>query len=380
MIRRSALVVVFASLVLSAEEAIGATQSDPIRGHVAMVLGDSEGDDQYLFGHVSQIQVAEGRLFVLDALLGRIQVYSTSGEYLETYGRKGSGPGEFQDSWTFGVTSDGVIAVRDVGKKLYLVGTLNDGFSRSIPVPSLFSLREPIRTDTNGRFFDSFRVFADSTTPHELHGYDPDSVTPVQTFQLPMMHEEFVDVPTSAGPGRYVRVPFSPVLAWDVLPSGEVVFATGTDDKVHILGATGVVRSFEAGLPGLAVPRSIRADSIRAALELLRDPLSGAAARPDRKARRRLEAFPTYPPVMDLYIDSEGRVVVRHPTTDGSLLLSLHSASGDPLHRLEFSDTEGFTWLWKTGVFDGDRLFVVRRDQNGVHQVVSVTWRVAPRG
>lgn len=61
-------------------------------------IGVVEGDDEYQFGAIVSRGIAvdsHGRIFVLDAQAQKIRVFSGRGEYLQTIGGPGGGPGEF---------------------------------------------------------------------------------------------------------------------------------------------------------------------------------------------------------------------------------------------------------------------------------------------
>jgi hypothetical protein len=58
-------------------------------------IGSIEGDPEYQFGQVGFIAVdSRDRMFVIDAQAQEIRVFSPDGEYVQTIGRPGSGPGE----------------------------------------------------------------------------------------------------------------------------------------------------------------------------------------------------------------------------------------------------------------------------------------------
>ena len=61
-----------------------------------LIIG-SEKDDHYFFSSLRKIIADnDGRIYALDNKAARIQVYNKNGEYVETIGRKGQGPGEFE--------------------------------------------------------------------------------------------------------------------------------------------------------------------------------------------------------------------------------------------------------------------------------------------
>jgi hypothetical protein len=58
-------------------------------------IGAIEGDPEYLFGRIGSVGAdSRGRIFVLDAQAQHVRVYSSSGQYEETIGGPGTGPGE----------------------------------------------------------------------------------------------------------------------------------------------------------------------------------------------------------------------------------------------------------------------------------------------
>ena len=57
-----------------------------------------EDDDNYIFGVVSSIQADdEGNIYVCDIKLARVQKYDKNGRFLMTIGKKGQGPGEYEN-------------------------------------------------------------------------------------------------------------------------------------------------------------------------------------------------------------------------------------------------------------------------------------------
>jgi hypothetical protein len=81
-----------------------------IRNPVAPLFGDvkfdleqdlqigMEDDDNYVFGVISSIQVDDdGNIYVCDIKLTRVQKYDKNGRFLAMIGKKGQGPGEYEN-------------------------------------------------------------------------------------------------------------------------------------------------------------------------------------------------------------------------------------------------------------------------------------------
>src|SRR5687767_13361969 len=94
-----------ASLLLFTGICSGSCQPDlapvpadlPVLATIVTTIGGSESlPEQYLFGSVSSVATdALDRIYVADMMSSEIRVFSPQGEFLQTVGRPGQGPGEF---------------------------------------------------------------------------------------------------------------------------------------------------------------------------------------------------------------------------------------------------------------------------------------------
>ncbi len=79
-------------------------------------LGDERPEEA--FGEVRDAgRLSDGRVLVLDAQTQNIKVFSENGTYLDTWGRRGEGPGEFSGVWRLWVLPGDTIAVPDRGAR-----------------------------------------------------------------------------------------------------------------------------------------------------------------------------------------------------------------------------------------------------------------------
>ncbi|KPK95925.1 hypothetical protein AMJ80_02860 [bacterium SM23_31] len=83
--------------------------------------GSNETDENYWFFKPCDTAVdSEGNLYVLEWGTYRIQKYDPEGKFLATFGRKGQGPGEFQNPTDIDAYSDCNVYIRDSIKIIIL--------------------------------------------------------------------------------------------------------------------------------------------------------------------------------------------------------------------------------------------------------------------
>ena len=81
--------------ILNPAEAIDPPMTIPLEE--SFRLGGWDGGDDEFFGVIADIMEDEdGNLYVLDAQLNEIKIYDAEGNYLDSIGREGEGPGEFR--------------------------------------------------------------------------------------------------------------------------------------------------------------------------------------------------------------------------------------------------------------------------------------------
>lgn len=88
-------------------------------------IGAIEGDPDYQFGQIGFISVdSQRRLFVLDAQAQQVKVYSPDGQYEQTIGGKGGGPGEFVGA---------IFVLHGPGDTLFIPDVQNQRLNRFAP-------------------------------------------------------------------------------------------------------------------------------------------------------------------------------------------------------------------------------------------------------
>ena len=99
--------------------------------------GDSEDEDEF-FGVILQIATdTDGNIYVLDSQLSEVKVYDSNGEWTNSIGREGEGPGEFRRPNDMFMLQDGTIGVMQSvpGKIIKLTTTGDPAGDVALPEP-----------------------------------------------------------------------------------------------------------------------------------------------------------------------------------------------------------------------------------------------------
>lgn len=113
--------------------------NEPLYGEITfdleedLIIGNEE-DKNYMF-YKAQIPAvdSEGNILVLDSGNYRIQKYDKNGKYLQTIGRQGQGPGEFERPFILYLDADDNIYVYDMGRRNIQKFEKNGNFISSTP-------------------------------------------------------------------------------------------------------------------------------------------------------------------------------------------------------------------------------------------------------
>ena len=204
------------------------------------VRGDDD-DDEVMFGRVAQVVFdREDNLYVLDSQLSEINVFSLAGEYLETIGREGDGPGEFRSAFDMYLGPDGLLGlVRIFPGKVYQIGT--DGSpADDFPLPAV----EGYQLVYVGRANRDRVVIAGATQYRE--GGAQKQNTYLKAFdasgkELAHYYDETKD--TRYGEMKYEEKKFSDFTRrWALADDGRVAAATEFDAyRIHVWKADGTL-------------------------------------------------------------------------------------------------------------------------------------------
>ena len=81
-------------------------------------IGGADDREEYLFVEMSRIAIDDDdNIYILDRRGAHVKVFDSSGTYIRTIGRKGQGPGEFQNPIEMFITHDNEMVVEDFANR-----------------------------------------------------------------------------------------------------------------------------------------------------------------------------------------------------------------------------------------------------------------------
>ncbi len=213
--------------------------AEPLHGELALeleedlVIGGEEFDENYNFRRISDIEVDnEGNILVLDYMDCRIQKYDKEGKYLRTIGRKGEGPGEFQQPVRMYLTPGGKLYVSEP-RKIHVFDK-NQEYKRSI-IPDSPSYNFGVTKE--GNLFGQSSTFGEENRTVDIVMMDSDGkkITTVVNFPHPgvMIRQGGIAIGTTP--------PYSPNLYFCPLDDESGMYAYSAEYTLFVANSSGEV-------------------------------------------------------------------------------------------------------------------------------------------
>ena len=356
-----------------------------------ITIGRLDGPEEYLFGSIRSIAVGDdGTVYILDLQAQHVRVFDSLGVYMETLGRRGEGPGEFTEAEAIAALPDGRLAVRDPdNQRVTVFGPGQGEIAEWRYTGSVYTV-SPLYTDARGR---TYLLAGDLSRVDELvmeiillgpDGTHLDTLPePSSDYVAPFVRAEAPGISLTYG------VPFNPRFHWTVHPSGHFLTGLSTHYRIDLARDDGVLRIERSQDP---VPASDAERAYQRDLTVSR-------------IRRSLPgwdwdgpAIPNHKPFFRaLRAGRDGRIWVRL-STEGR---PVDNADHDPDDPGSFAVTWGEdtrydvfepdgTYLgvvvapeeftsFPAPVFDGELVWAVTEDEQGVERVVRYRIRMGGR-
>jgi hypothetical protein len=122
-------------------------------------LGTGQGAAQEFSGIAGAVTLGDGRVVVANGATNELRIFSEAGEHLATVGRRGRGPGEFNDLWWIGAAPGDTILAYDRQLRRLSVFAPSGEFVRSTRLDALLGWSGAVI----GRFADGTLLLVSST-------------------------------------------------------------------------------------------------------------------------------------------------------------------------------------------------------------------------
>jgi hypothetical protein len=326
-----------------------------------LVIGSIAGNGPDLFGEITGVEVDRlGRIYVADRQAAEVRVFNSDGSHVRTFGRRGRGPGEFEQLVGLGWGADGNLVVVDAANGYIDFDTTGTwiGVRRRETAATLVTVPWPGGFGFGGEIFDIGMDLSSGSPRRSLLRYSADLAS-VDTIPLPEYEQPVFTVQT--GPGRIMAapVPFAPAQFWAIDPAGS-----------RWSGISGEYRLVQQDFSGdtiRIVEREHTAERVtNADMEAMMARLSGFAGLGGQIDRSQIPD--THPAFGAIFVDDRSNLWVTVPRGEASapgFELDVFDAMGRYLGRVgsDVGDLSG------RPVIRSDYIFAVVRDELEVAKI-----------
>jgi hypothetical protein len=340
-------------------------------------IGGLAAELPYQFGQVRSIAVdSHGLIYVADQQAQEIRVFTESGEYLQTIGRPGSGPGELGITTTVVLISPGdTILVPDIrNRRISRFGPEGESLG-SVPLEP--EKGRPLRYDLSSAGTMAVQI-RPMGLPNRPLTDTMDAVIAIEPSGL--FGDTLLKIPTGGlFQGRGLKY-FTPEPLWEVTDSQTVIFGMNHEYRLGYHDREGRLRRV-VSLP--SDPRPITERDIRAFFAYLDRAWLDAGVSPSRlPANRQSVSFAEYLPAFTfLHTGYQGSLWVQPVQAPGELsdeeieLYNFVEDFGAP--EWDVFDREGrylgaveMPYRFTPRTFIEDKIYGVARDEYDVQYVV----------
>lgn len=205
-------------------------------------IGVFEGEDHYMFGQVRSLAVGpDGSIYAMDTQVPALRKYALDGTYIATFGREGEGPGEYSGpDGGLAVLPDGRVVLRDPRNARLQVYSSTGEPLDTWPIRGNFNTSNPLVVDTASRVYTLILLDPEAAIvdwERGLLALDSETGEPVDTVAAPTWDYEepqiMAQLRSEDGTSTSVStVPFSPSAQWAFSPLGYMV--GGVSDRYAI--------------------------------------------------------------------------------------------------------------------------------------------------
>lgn len=229
-------------------------------------VGELDGSDEYTFGSIAGVALAaDGSLLVLDRQALNVRVFDRAGQHVRSFGRGGGGPGELAQPSGLDLLPDGRVLVSDPRNGRVTVYGSDGETLDSWPMSAGFFTPDQVRATRDGRAY-VVALLSPMMSDRMRTGYlrvGPEG-TPADTLASPAWDFDppVLTAQIERDGGRSIArnaVPFSPGISWTLSPLGYVVGGVSTRYAIEAFRPDGRIVRMERAVEPVPVTAGERA-------------------------------------------------------------------------------------------------------------------------
>jgi hypothetical protein len=269
-----------------------------------LVIGNEEDENYKFYGPVINIRVdSNENIFVLDGGNCRIQKYNRNGKYLQTIGRRGQGPGEFQYILQIYVDSKNYLYVYDL-RRIHIFNNKGQ-YEKTIPI-SLYNFPPQFGITGDGAIFGiivSHTSESNESTEIVLFNKEGKKMRTVESYigLKPVFFKE--GKPSRLSSFYKNRVYFC------MLNDSTGVYGNSSEYKLNIISSTGKLKYV---IEKKEDPEGLSNEDKKKEIDGKAKEYARGTIQLTRREVKKLMKFPEHKPFFDSILkDNEGNIYVK---------------------------------------------------------------------
>jgi hypothetical protein len=336
-------------------------------------------DEKYNFAYIPDIEVdEEGNIYVLDSQQYRIQKYDKDGNYLQTIGRMGQGPGEWERAFAMSLDTKGRIHVKERGE-IHLFDE-NGEYIKSMKAD--YQISSDIMSSGGNLLFCTGPVYSEEGVSLDVILLDSDGKKADTIASFP---DPTVVLRKSPSGGRRGTImgfppPYSPGLYFCPLSERLGIYGYSSEYKLCVVNLSGeTVYRIEKDEKRQLTSRKEEGEFLEKRVEIHKEAWKNRGGFPfSKRELREIYDFAKYKPFFtDIITDDSGHIFLQKPKSvlhdETDTFFDLFSQEGFYLYRVKIPEInpwiikKGFIYTFKSdpdsGYYKVERFIIKNWDQ-----------------